>query len=105
MSSDKPTPRTAIQRAAIAVVRSDMRSYDALSATPRLRYERSVVHAIDAIVDTKYGTRSCAHGRALTDTCVECERSDEDCKPYRVAATQRIKDLLSKLGEYSDPTR
>jgi len=99
VSSDKPTPRTAIQRAAIAVVRSDMRSYDALSATPRLRYERSVVHAIDAIVDTKYGTRSCAHGRALHDVCAECERTEEDTKAYRVAASQRIKDLLKQLGE------
>ena len=105
VSSDKPTPRTPIQRAALNIVRSEMRLYDSLGATPRLRYERAVVHTLDAIVDTKYGTRSCAHGRSLCDVCSECERSDEDCKPYRVAATQRIKDLLSKLGEYSDPTR
>jgi len=96
VSSDKPAPRTAIQRAALNIVRSEMRLYDSLGATPRLRYERSV-----AIVDAHYahGTRSCAHGRALTDTCGECCRNEDDCKAYRVAASQRIKDLLKTLGE------
>jgi hypothetical protein len=98
-SNDKPSKRRAIQRVALNIVRREMRLYDALSATPRLRYERAVVHALDAIADAQHGTRSCAHDRALIDTCTECERTDEDCKAYRVAATQRIKDLLKQLGE------
>lgn len=97
MSSDKAQTRTPIQRAAVAVIRAEMRLYDGLSRSPRYRVEQP--HALDTIVDMKFGSRSCAHGRALTDVCFECERNDEDCKVYRVAASQRIKDLLKQLGE------
>ncbi len=102
--SDKPQPRTPIQRAALAVVRAEMHLYDALGRTPRYRVEAAHINALDAIADERarcsaHGTRSCAHGRALHDVCAECERTDDDCKAYRVAATQRIKDLLKQLGE------
>jgi len=99
MSGDGKNTRTPIQRIALAVVRAEMRSYDSLAATPRLRVDRSSIHAIDTIVDLQHGTRSCAHGHALHDVCAECERTEQDCKAYRVAATQRIKELLSQLGE------
>jgi hypothetical protein len=99
VSTSKST-RTPIQRIALAVVRAEMRSYDTLSSTPRLRVDRSNIHTLDAIVDAHLcGTRSCAHGRALHDVCAECGRDEQDCKAYRVAATQRIKELLSQLGE------
>jgi hypothetical protein len=94
MSVDKTN---AIRRVALGIVRREMHEYDMLASTPRLRYEHP--NAIDTIVDMKFGSRSCAHGRALHTPCVECERSDEDCKVYIVAAQQRIKDLLAQLGE------
>jgi hypothetical protein len=105
MSKDKPSTRTLIQRVAVALVRREMAEYDALSRVSRYRVVRSESNdAIDALTQEKlahheHGTRSCAHGRALHDVCAECERTDEDCKAYRVAASQRIKDLLKQLGE------
>jgi hypothetical protein len=99
VSSNKLPPRTPIQRAAIAIVRREMHSYDLLSQTPRLRVDRSNIHTIDEVVDLTHGTRSCAHGRALHDVCVECERSEEDCKVYRNVAANRLSELLRQLGE------
>lgn len=104
MSSGKAPPRTQIQRAAIAIVRREMHLYDALARRPKLVYEAPTASALDVLMQEKlshheHGTRSCAHGRALHEPCVACERSEQDCKAYRVAASQRIKDLLSKLGE------
>jgi len=103
-ATDKPQTRTPIQRAAVALVRSEMREYDALSRVSRYRVEPAHVHALDILAQEKlahheHGTRSCAHGRALHDVCAECERTEEDTKAYRVAASQRIKDLLKQLGE------
>ncbi len=104
MSSNKPSARSPIQRAAIALVRREMREYDSLGRVSRYRVERPIIDALDIIEQEKlshheHGTRSCAHGRALHDTCGECCRTEEDCKAYRVAASQRIKDLLKQLGE------
>ncbi len=104
MSQDKPSARSPIQRAAIALVRREMHEYDSLSRVSRYRVEQPRVNLVDAIAQEKlahheHGTRSCAHGRALHDTCAECGRDEQDCKAYRVAATQRIKDLLKQLGE------
>jgi hypothetical protein len=99
MSETHPTKRTPIQRAALRLVAREMREYDTLSRRARLVVDRSNIHAIDEVVDLTHGTRSCAHGRALHEPCGECERSEQDCKAYRVAAQQRIKDLLSQLGE------
>jgi hypothetical protein len=97
MKGNTPNKRTPIQQAALAVVRSEMRLYDAMSSVPRIRVDRSNIHTLDSIVDLQHGTRSCAHGRALHDVCSECERNEDDCKAYRVAASQRIKDLLKQL--------
>ncbi len=96
--------RSALERRAVDVVRGEMRSYDVLSRRAKLRFEAPTINTLDAIADERarcgaHGTRSCAHGRALHDTCGECCRSEEDCKAYRVAASQRIKDLLKQLGE------
>jgi hypothetical protein len=96
--------KTPLQRRALEIVRSEMRLYDALSRPAKLRYEPAVSHYLDELAQDKlahheHGTRSCAHGRALHDVCTECQRNDEDCKAYRVAAMQRIKDLLALLGE------
>jgi hypothetical protein len=99
MSSNNANKRTPIQRLALSVVRAEMRLYDALSRSPRLVYERHVGRCIDELVSSQYGSRSCAHGRALHDVCAECERSEDDCKAYRVAAQMRIKELLAELGE------
>jgi hypothetical protein len=98
VSNDKVV-RSPLQRAAIAIVRREMHSYDSLASTPRIRVDRSNIHTIDEVVDLTHGTRSCAHGRALHDVCAECERTDEDCKQYRIAAQMRIKSLLAQLGE------
>jgi hypothetical protein len=102
MSSDKVV-RSSIQRAALRIVRAEMHLYDNLASKPRLRVDRSNIHTYDAIVEQNaseaHGSRSCAHGRALHVPCAECERSEEDCQVYRVAASQRIKELLKLLGE------
>lgn len=104
MSSNDKVVRTPIQRLALSIVRREMHEYDSLARTARYRVERTVVSALDALEQEKlshheHGTRSCAHGRALHTPCVECERSEDDCKAYRVAASQRIKELLKQLGE------
>ncbi len=97
MSKDKVVP-TSLQRCVLNIVRREMRTYDLLSQTPRLRYERSVVHSVDALVDIQQ-TRRCAHDRALVDPCPECERNEDDCVVYRRAVQSRIKELLKTLGE------
>jgi hypothetical protein len=97
--SDKPIQRTPIQRTALAIVRAEMRLYDSLSRSPRIVYERHVGRCIDELVSSQYGTRSCAHGRALHDVCAECGRTEQDCVAYRVAAQMRIKELLKDLGD------
>lgn len=99
MSNDK-----AIRRVALNIVRREMREYDLLSQRSRIVFERPIVTALDAIAQEKlshheHGSRSCAHGRALHDVCSLCERTEKDCEAYRVAAQQRIKDLLKQLGE------
>jgi len=96
--------RSALERRAIEVVRSEMRLYDQLSRRSKLRFEAPTMNTLDAIADERsrqgvHGTRSCAHGRALHEPCSECTRDENDCKAYRVAATQRLKDLLKQLGE------
>ena len=104
MSSDATSKRTQIQRVALAIVRREMHEYDQLSRRSHFVIERHIVNALDIIEQEKlshheHGTRSCAHGHALHDTCGECCRTEEDTKAYRVAATQRLKDLLKQLGE------
>jgi hypothetical protein len=103
-NNDRKVVRTPIQRAAIALVRREMREYDSLSRRSRIVVEPPRVNLLDVIAQEKlahheHGTRSCAHGSALHEPCAMCERTEQDCQAYRVAATQRIKDLLSQLGE------
>ncbi len=104
MSKDSKTP---LQRRALALVRAEMRLYDALSRQSRLRYEPQVASQLDAIAEEKlrhheHGTRSCGHGVALHTPCSMCCRTEEDCIVYRNAATQRIKDLLKQLGDVEE---
>jgi hypothetical protein len=99
---DRKVVRSPIQRAAIALVRREMKEYDQLSCRSRLRVEPPRVSLLDAIAQEKlshheHGERSCAHGSALHEPCSLCERNEADCKAYRVAAMQRIKELLKQL--------
>jgi hypothetical protein len=97
---DKPMSKTPLQRRAIEVVRREMHLYDHLSATPRLRVDAPTRRDEDITVGPDIQTtRRCAHDVALHDTCSLCGRDSDDVKAYRVAAQQRIKDLLKQLGE------
>lgn len=97
MSKDKPSKRTPIQRAALAVVRSEMHLYDHLSARPRYRVEPPCLRT--SSIDDNIAHGRCAHDHALHDVCSLCERNEEDCKLYRRAASVRLKALLKQLGE------
>jgi len=95
MSKEKASKRTLIQRAALAVVRSEMHLYDHLSSRPRYRVEPPC-RPFDASVDIQV-TMHCAHSVRLIDPCEKCERNEQDCVAYRRAASVRLKALLKQM--------
>jgi hypothetical protein len=77
------------------IVRREMHLYDRLTTPSKLKYERSVVRAIDNGALTP--TFTCGHGVLLYEPCEKCTRTVEECKVYLRDAQKRVKDLLSIL--------
>jgi len=84
-----------IRQACKSLIAAELRQYDRLSVPARLKYERALSRQ-DA--ETLNPMR-CAHGVELVSPCTKCERDDDDCRPYRVAAQMHLKELLDILNE------
>lgn len=78
------------------VLRSELRSYDSLSRSARIRYEKQAALAVDEGLFASQ-TYTCAHSVSLIEPCTQCQRTDEDCIPYKVQLQSRLKTLLSIL--------
>lgn len=79
------------------IIAGEMRSYDYLSRSSRLRYEAHVQSCVDEGLFAEK-TFTCAHGVLLYEECAKCGRSQEDCVVYAQLAQSRLKELLSLLG-------
>jgi hypothetical protein len=93
--SNKSAPMSRQFKQAREVIRREMRSYDLLSQPAKLRYERTVVQAIDSNALTP--TFTCGHGVLLYEPCDKCTRTVEECQVYLREAQSRVKSLLSLL--------
>lgn len=81
-------------RTAKAVLLQELRLYDAVARSSKLRFERP-----SPLCERFLGPSfSCAHHIMLYDVCHKCGRTTtEDLYPYWVALQSRIKELLAVL--------
>lgn len=82
-----------IKQACRSLIRVELAQYDKLSQPARLRYERALSQYDHSVLSPN----KCAHGVELVNPCVKCERDDDDCRSYRVAAQFQLRELIKIL--------